>query len=62
MSTISELKVGDKVKKRDILYVLEAMKMENDVEAEVNGTVSEILVQPGDNVQADQLVLKISEE
>ncbi len=56
------VKVGDKVKKRDILYVLEAMKMENDVEAEVSGTVSEILVQPGDNVQADQLVLKISEE
>ena len=56
------VKVGDKVKVRDVLYVLEAMKMENDVEAEVAGTVTEIAVQPGDNVQADQLVLKITED
>ena len=40
--------VGDKVKAGDTICVIEAMKMENDIQAEHDGTVEEIFVGPGD--------------
>lgn len=42
--------VGDAVKAGDKVAVLEAMKMENDIEAEFDGTVTAIHVQKGDSV------------
>lgn len=42
--------VGDVVKAGDKVAVLEAMKMENDIEAEFSGTVTAIHVQKGDSV------------
>lgn len=42
--------VGDKVRKGQTVAVLEAMKMENHIESEVDGVVSEILVSQGDAV------------
>ena len=39
-----EVKPGQQVKKGDKLLVYEAMKMENDIEAESDGTVKRILV------------------
>lgn len=47
-----KVKVGDAVKEGQVLAVLEAMKMENDIVAPRAGTVKEILVQPGQTVQA----------
>lgn len=42
--------VGDKVKEGDVVVVLEAMKMQNNIEAEMEGTITQILVAPGDSV------------
>ncbi len=49
---------GDTVNAGDVICVLEAMKMENDVIAETGGTVAEIAVSEGDSVdQGDPLVV-----
>jgi biotin carboxyl carrier protein len=45
-----DCKVGDTVKKGQKIIVLEAMKMENTIPANMDGTVSEILVNKGDTV------------
>lgn len=42
--------VGDAVKKGDTILILEAMKMENSIEATCDGTIKEIKVQKGDSV------------
>uniref|UniRef100_UPI00261631D4 ATP-binding protein n=1 Tax=Natronomonas sp. TaxID=2184060 RepID=UPI00261631D4 len=58
--TILEVDVaeGDAVAAGDVICVLEAMKMENDVIAETGGTVTEIAVGEGDSVdQGDPLVV-----
>lgn len=44
------VKEGDAVKKGQTILILEAMKMENSIEAPADGTVSIILVQKGDSV------------
>ena len=52
------VEVGDSVAAGDVICVLEAMKMENDVVAETGGTVTEIAVEEGDSVdQGDPLVV-----
>lgn len=53
-------KVGDAVKKGQTLMILEAMKMENNILANVNGKITEILVQKGDSVLegADLVVIE----
>ncbi len=58
--TILEVNVseGDEVAEGDVLLVLEAMKMENDIVAEAGGTVSEVAVAEGDSVDmGDPLVV-----
>ncbi|MBI5485292.1 MAG: sodium-extruding oxaloacetate decarboxylase subunit alpha [Deltaproteobacteria bacterium] len=45
---------GQKVEVGDLLFVLEAMKMEYEVFAERSGTIAEVLVQKGDAVLVDQ--------
>ena len=52
--------VGDKVEKGQIIAILEAMKMEIDIEAPVSGTVSSIAVAPNDAVTEGQTVAVIS--
>ena len=46
-------KEGDAVKKGQKLFVLEAMKMENNLEAEKNGKVTAICVKVGESVMED---------
>ena len=53
------VKVGDKVNVGDIVIVLEAMKMQNNIEAENSGTVTSILVNPGDSVMEGAVMLTI---
>lgn len=58
--TILELKkkVGDEVKIGDTLLIMEAMKMENDINADKGGVISEIKVNNGDSVlEGDVLVV-----
>lgn len=53
------VKVGDKVKSGDELLILEAMKMENSIEAETSGTIAQIFVAEGDSVAADAALVEI---
>lgn len=53
-----KVKKGDQISKGDVVLVLEAMKMENNVHATHDGTVNEILVKEGSTVSAgDPLVV-----
>jgi len=45
-----DVEVGDEVAAGDVVLVLEAMKMENDIVAEAGGTVTDVLVSEGDSV------------
>jgi len=54
------VKVGDKVEKGQVVAILEAMKMEIDVEAPCDGTVSAILANPSDAVEEGQAIATIS--
>ena len=57
--TINEIKVkvGDKVNAGDTVVILEAMKMQNNIEAETSGTITSINVNKGDAVmEGDTLV------
>lgn len=47
------VKVGDKVQKGQVLCIIEAMKLMNEIEADQSGTVTEILVEDGKPVSVD---------
>ena len=51
--------VNDIVKKGDVLCIIEAMKLMNEIEAEVSGTIVEILVENGQAVEYDQPLFRI---
>ncbi|HMK46325.1 MAG TPA: sodium-extruding oxaloacetate decarboxylase subunit alpha [Methanocella sp.] len=53
------VKVGDAVKKGDVVAVLEAMKMENDIVAHSAGMVKAVYMQKGKNVDANALLVVI---
>jgi biotin carboxyl carrier protein len=53
------VKEGDKVNEGQPVAIMEAMKMENEIEAPVSGTVTEILVSEGDNVLENAVFMKI---
>ncbi|MDO5836543.1 MAG: sodium-extruding oxaloacetate decarboxylase subunit alpha [Methanobacterium sp.] len=54
-----KVKKGDKVKEGDVVAVLEAMKMENDIHAPESGTVQDIFVDEGDTVAAGDNLMVI---
>jgi acetyl-CoA carboxylase biotin carboxyl carrier protein len=49
--------VGSKVKKGDVLYILETMKVMNEITAECDGVVSKILASDGDSLEYGQTVM-----
>jgi len=53
------VKKGEKVTKGQGLAVVEAMKMENELQSPKNGTVKDIIAQTGKSVQADAVLLII---
>ena len=59
--TIIEVKVnvGDTVKQGDCVLVLEAMKMQNNIESEYEGTVTSITVKQGETVMEGAVLLTI---
>lgn len=53
------VKVGDKVSKGDILCIVEAMKLMNEIECENDGVIAEILVSNGEVVEYGQPLIAI---
>jgi len=54
------VEVGQKVEKGQVISILEAMKMEIDIEAPISGTISAITVKPNDAVEEGQTIAVIS--
>jgi pyruvate carboxylase len=54
------VKTGDVVKRNDTILVVEAMKMETSVTANVDGVVKEIFVAQGDRIVPGQLLIRIA--
>ena len=60
--TILDVRVqnGSKVRKGDVLVILEAMKMENEIQAPCDGTVTSVSVRKGDSVETQALICTIA--
>ena len=54
------VKVGDSVKEGQVLAIVEAMKLMNEIESDFSGTVAEILVENGEAVEYGQPLFVIS--
>lgn len=54
------MKVGDRVEAGAVLCILEAMKLMNEIEAEVAGTVREVLVRNEEPVEYGQVLVRIA--
>lgn len=54
------VEVGDRVKSSQSVCIIEAMKLMNEIEAEVSGQVMEILVQNGEPVEYGQPLMRIN--
>lgn len=54
------VEVGDRVKVGQTLCILEAMKLMNELEAEVSGVISEIAVENAEPVEYGQVLFRIS--
>lgn len=53
--------VGDRVKKGQVLGIIEAMKLMNEIESECDGTVKEISVKNGDAVEYGQTLFVLED-
>jgi acetyl-CoA carboxylase biotin carboxyl carrier protein len=53
------VRIGDTVKKGDVLCILEAMKLMNEVQAEMDGRITDICAANGDVVEFGQVLFKI---
>ena len=54
-----KVNVGDEVKEGDVLLVVEAMKMENEIHSPIDGVVEEIFVRVGETVNPDEVLIRI---
>ena len=54
------VKVGDRVKKGDVICIIEAMKLMNEITADEDGEVVDICVQNGEVVEYGQTLVKLS--
>jgi len=55
-----KVSVGQKVKEGDVLLIVEAMKMENEIHSPIDGVVEEIFVQVGESVNPDEVLIRIN--
>ena len=54
-----KVRVGSKVKKGDILVILEAMKMEHQITASEDGKVTEIFIKEGNQIESGALLMVV---
>ena len=52
---------GQAVKEGDLLLTIEAMKMENEIVATIDGTIEEVMVKAEDTVQIGDSLISIAE-
>jgi acetyl-CoA carboxylase biotin carboxyl carrier protein len=55
------VQVGDKVNQGDVLCIVEAMKMMNQIEAEISGTIKAVRAQNGEPVEYGQVLFLIDQ-
>ena len=53
---------GDKVAEGDVVMILEAMKMQNEIQAPLSGTVTAVNCKPGDSIEANSPLVIIQPE
>jgi biotin carboxyl carrier protein len=53
----ANVRPGETIQAGDLLFVLEAMKMETEITAPIGGKIAEVKVQVGDSVKSGQVVL-----
>lgn len=58
-SADSYVEVGKKVKKGDVLCIIEAMKLMNEIESEFDGEVAEIFIKDGEAVEYGKPLFRI---
>ena len=51
--------IGDKLRRDEVVFVIEAMKMENDIVAPIDGVLKEIKVVVGQTVETDTILAVI---
>jgi acetyl-CoA carboxylase biotin carboxyl carrier protein len=56
----SFVELGQAVKKGQIVCIVEAMKLMNEIEAEADGKVAEILVQNGEHIEYGQKLIRLA--
>ena len=54
-----KVKVGDKVEASTVVAILEAMKMENDIVAGVDGVIASVNVSKGDSISAGDVIITL---
>jgi len=57
ISTLAVVR-GQQVVAGDVLLSIEAMKMETALHAEADGVIAEVLVKPGDQIDAKDLLIR----
>nr|QVQ56774.1 acetyl-CoA carboxylase biotin carboxyl carrier protein [Erythrocystis saccata] len=53
------IEIGDIIKSKQVVCIIEAMKLMNEIESEIKGEVVEILVKDGEIVDCGQALMKI---
>jgi acetyl-CoA/propionyl-CoA carboxylase biotin carboxyl carrier protein len=56
-----EVADGDEIASGDLICVVEAMKMENEIHSHRDGIVSEVSVEPGQQVAQDDVICLVQE-
>ncbi len=54
-----KVKVGDEIKKGDVLLILESMKMQNEIKSPKDGKVTEVFIKGGDTIEAEANLITI---